>query len=218
MVTSIHIAESVEASDFPYPPDIIAGDTPAIVTADRLLPSGALAQYVPLGPDFTPWAAGEEIRAMTTYATPGGQRAGLYLAGMFNIDQVAWPVGTTEAQIEAAMTGMMQFRKKLWSNKRTGNEVLGRVAGSPDTLTATPADGALTTQAAGALSGRTFAAAGGTGPYSYKNETALPAGTSLNASTGAWTGTIASGTHSFVISYKDSSGKQGVSQYSIVVT
>lgn len=91
-------------------------------------------------------------------------------------------------------------------------------AGKKLTLPFTPASGALTGQAAGALSGRSFTVTGGTGTVTYKAETALPAGTSLNTSTGAWTGTIAAGTHTFRISAIDEAGNIGVGQYTIVVT
>lgn len=115
-------------------PQIFAGDTPAVVTQDVVIPA-AKAQYVPLGPDYAAWAAGQPIIALTAFAHTGtNQRKAVYTAGMFNIDMIAWPNGTTEAQIQKATEqGMVKFRKPLYSDKRTGTEVLGQLAGPATT-------------------------------------------------------------------------------------
>lgn len=111
-------------------PQLFAGDTPAIVTNDVVIPA-AKGQYVPLGPGYAAWAAGQPIIALTAFAHTGtNQRKAVYTAGMFNIDMIQWPSGTTEAQIQAATEqGMVKFRKPLYSDKRTGGEVLGQLAG-----------------------------------------------------------------------------------------
>ena len=104
-------------------PQLFAGETPAVATQDVLLPAGALLQFVPLGPGYAPWAAGDEIVAITAYGTPGSKRAAVYTAGCFNIDAIRWPATTTEAQIQAASeTSQLKFRKLLYSQKRTGTE------------------------------------------------------------------------------------------------
>ena len=104
-------------------PQLFAGDTPPVVTTDVLLPAGAVAQYVPLGPGYAAWAAGDEIVALTAYASPGGVRAAVYQAGCFNLDAIAWPAGTTEAQVQAAsQSSQLKFRKLLYSQYRTGDE------------------------------------------------------------------------------------------------
>lgn len=104
-------------------PQLFAGETPPVSTRDVLLPAGAVAQFAPLGPGYAPWAAGDAVVAVAAYAHPGGGRAAVYDGGCFNIDAIAWPAGTTEAQVQAASeTGLLKFRKLLYSQKRTGSE------------------------------------------------------------------------------------------------
>lgn len=109
---------------------LFAGDAPAPSTIDVALTvaTTALVQFQPLQRNattavFEPWAAGNEIAAITGYGVPiGTSRAAVYVAGCFNIDAIAWPDATTEAQVQAASSGMLVFRKLLWSDKRTGTE------------------------------------------------------------------------------------------------
>lgn len=123
-----HYAE-VEKVDAPNVDGLFAGDAPAPSTIDvELTVTGtALQQFVPLQRSeagaFEPWAAGNEIAAITAYGVPvGTSRAAVYVAGCFNIDAIRWPADTTEAQVQAAARGMLVFRKLLWSDKRTGTE------------------------------------------------------------------------------------------------
>lgn len=136
MANTIHIATSGADEAFPGVQPIMAGDTPPMATRDVLFPLelGAIPQYTPLsfaaavtGPPaitarYKVWAAGETISAMTAYAVPDqgvDQRAAVYTAGMFNIDAVTWPAGTTEDQVAAAtINSQVQFRKLLYSDKR----------------------------------------------------------------------------------------------------
>ncbi len=112
------------------PPQLYAGDTPSPVTSDLpITVTGAtpLPQYTPLQRDaagaLTPWAAGSAVFAITMYPIPvGTSRAAFLLEGMVNQDAINWPDGTTEAQIIAAMTGDIKYRKLLYSDKRTGTE------------------------------------------------------------------------------------------------
>lgn len=215
----IHYAASVLDQDLPAQPQLLAGDTPQFSSSDVQYPAGDYTQYQPLTTGYVPWTGSGPIIALTGYAFTGPKRASAIHSGMFNIDYIPFPVGVTETQVQTATeTGMCKFRKFLYSDKRTGNEILGTYAGKKLTLPFTPANGALTTQAAGALSGRTFTVSGAVGAVAYKAETPLPAGTSLNTSTGAWTGSISAGTYSFRISATDSAGNIGVGQYTIVVT
>lgn len=115
---------------------LFAGDTPAVVTVDVLLPAGARAQFVPLGDNYGLWAAGQQVSGITTYATPGGVRAAVYVEGCFNLDAIAWPAGTTEAQIQAAsITSNLKFRRPLYSDKRTGTEPGPGKFDGPDSTT-----------------------------------------------------------------------------------
>lgn len=125
----IHIASSGPDETF-TPPQLFAGDTPAVVTRDIEIPAAlsAIPKNTPLSWDDTGnayklWAAGEKVAAVTAYAIPDSgsvQRAAVYTGGMFNQDAVAWPGGTTEAQITDAQSGstVLQFRKLLYSAKR----------------------------------------------------------------------------------------------------
>ena len=124
-----HYAE-IDRADSPAVDGLFAGDTPSPSTIDvAITVSGAaLQQFVPLQRNdttqaFEPWAAGNEIAAITAYGIPvGSSRAAVYVAGCFNIDAIRWPGSTTEAQVQAAARGMLVFRKLLWSDKRTGTE------------------------------------------------------------------------------------------------
>jgi hypothetical protein len=127
MANEIHIAQSFTDDTFTEAPSIMAGDTPPVATRDLLLVAalGAIPQYTPLSfatGAYKVWAAGENIVAMTGYAVPDqavDQRAACYTAGMFNIDAVNWPAGTTETQVAAAtINSQVQFRKHLYSDKR----------------------------------------------------------------------------------------------------
>lgn len=127
MQYSIHYAESAQ-QDGAQPPQLFAGDTPAVVTQDFELTAAAVwPQFTPLarGVDggFELWAAGAEIAAVTAFEIPVGTvRKAVYTEGMFNIDAINWPAETTEDEVEAAQTGNLRFRKLLYSDQRTGNE------------------------------------------------------------------------------------------------
>ena len=126
----IHLATSEDLGATPAADGLWAGDTPSPATRDVSITvaSTALVQYQPLQRNastqaYEPWAAGAEIAAVTCYGVPiGTSRAAVYTAGMFNIDAIAWPASTTEAQVQAGARGQCQFRKLLWSDKRTGTE------------------------------------------------------------------------------------------------
>ncbi len=117
---------TVEDGVTPMP--LMASDTPAPADKDIaiVVATTAIAQFAPLmlsAGAFVPWVAGSEIAAVSLYILPiGTQRAAVRVAGMFNLDAIAWPGGTTEAQVQSASTGMCHFRKLLYSNKRTGTE------------------------------------------------------------------------------------------------
>src|SRR6188768_2068532 len=110
-------------------PQLMASDTPQIADVDVIVPAAQL-QFVPLGPGYAAWAAGDPIIAVTMFQIVGtNQRKVVRVAGCFNIDAIRWPAGTTEAQIQVATEGsQLQFRKLLYSQKRTGGEVLGTEA------------------------------------------------------------------------------------------
>ena len=128
MSYDIHYASGANAEDTGLPPQLLAGDTPAVATQDFAITvaGAAIPQFSPLARTagaLVPWTAGTEIAAITAFDLPiGTLRKALYVAGMFNIDAINWPDGTTEAQIEAGSTGMLRFRKLLYSDARTGNE------------------------------------------------------------------------------------------------
>lgn len=129
----INYAEGTEG-DYIAPPQLLAGETPALGTIDVLMPSGAVDQFVPLGTNYGPWAAGQVITGVTAYATPGGVRAAIYTSGCFNLDAIKWPSGTTEAQVQTAqINSQCKFRKLLYSDKRTGTEPAPGTEAGPST-------------------------------------------------------------------------------------
>lgn len=132
MANTIHIAQGPGDESYTVP-QLFAGDTPAVTTRDALVKStqGAIPQYTPLSWDNTngiyiAWVAGQEISAVTAYAIPDlavDQRVALYFGGCFNVDAIAWPEGTSEADVESSMNAsgansLLVFRKPLWSDKR----------------------------------------------------------------------------------------------------
>jgi len=223
MTYDIHYASGANAEDTGLPPQLIAGDTPALATQDFLIvvSTNPIKQFTPLKNNsgaLVPWTAGSEVAAIAAFDLPvGTARKAVYVAGMFNIDAINWPTGTTEAQVEAAQItgGMIRFRKLLHSDKRTGNESQyvgpgNEAGGQPLTFTggALPAGAEsaaysydLDLRVHGGVGARTFALESGT----------LPTGLSLNASTGVISGTAGSttgGNYSPVFSVTDEEGNE----------
>lgn len=88
---------------------------------------------------------------------------------------------------------------------------------SPILLTLSPASGALPPATAGKNWSQTLSVKGGNGPYSF-SAASLPAGITLNASTGVLSGSpAAAGTYTFQISAVDSSGSSGTASYTLAV-
>lgn len=229
MAYDIHYASGANAEDTGLPPQLMAGDTPPVSTQDFAFSlATAIGQFVPLtrvGDSFEPWAAGDQVDAISAYGIPvGDSRAAVYTEGMFNIDAINWPDGTTEVQAMTAMTGDVKYRKLLYSDKRTGNESdevgPGNEAGQAIVvITLTPASGALDGGTEAVAYNASITAAGGESPYGYAvSDGSLPAGLSLNASTGEITGTpTTAGTSNFDVTVTDANGATTTASYSIVV-
>lgn len=230
MSDNIHIASGANVEDTALPPQFVAGDTPALVTSDvKLTVSGsAIPKYTPLKIDsgnYVPWTAGAEVAAIAPFDLPVGTlRKALIFAGMFNIDAIKWPAGTTTAQAEAAQTGMIRYRKLLYSDKRTGDESAYVGPGNE-------AGGQPLAIAAGALPGGTESAAysydldirtsGGNGARTWALQSGtLPTGVSLNTSTGVVSGTVgasASGSYSPVFKVTDEAGNTATATLSLTI-
>lgn len=230
MSTDIHIASGANAEDFSLPPQLYAGDTPAVVTQDfSITVSGtAIPKHTPLkrdGGNHVPWTAGSEVAAVAACDLPvGTYRKVLYTAAMFNIDALKWPAGTTEAQADAAQTGMIRYRKLLHSDKRTGNESQYVGPGNE-------AGGQPIAFAGGTLPGGTESAAysfdldtlvsGGSGARTWALDSGtLPSGVTLNASTGVVSGTVggsAAGAYAPVFKVTDASGASSLKACSLTI-
>lgn len=88
---------------------------------------------------------------------------------------------------------------------------------SPVLLALTPASGALPAATAEKAWSQTISVSGGTAPYSF-SATSLPAGITLDRSTGVLTGSpAAAGTYTFQISALDSAGASGTASYTLTV-
>lgn len=218
----INYADS-DWGDSPLPPQLFAGDTPAVVTRDVAITNAALwPQFRVLQRNSSTqawelWVAGNEVAGVTAFDIPVGTnvRKAIYLAGMFNIDYLVWPDGTTEAQAEAGLRGMIQARKPLYSDKRTGNEQLGVPAG-PSLLSIVPQSGALADSVEDVVMTPVQLtapnASDGTVTYALHSG-ALPAGTTLSAA-GLYAGTPTTvGAYAFAVRATDSQGKIGVVHY-----
>ena len=230
---NIHIASGAGQEDTGLPPQLFAGDTPAVVTQDFkiVVSTNPISQYAPLKRDdtagFLPWTAGTEIAAVAAYDIPvGTSRAALYVAGMFNIDAIKWPDDTTEVSVEKAQTTMMRFRKLLWSDKRNGEE-------SPYVGPGNEAGGQPFAFEEGsiALPGGTHSVAysfdldtvlaGGSGVRTWELESgALPTGASLDANTGVISGTLGAGTagtYNMTFKVTDEEGNTASQAFTLVV-
>jgi hypothetical protein len=138
------IAGSYADETFSQQNSIFAGDTPPVATQDILIVAalGAIPQFTPLSfatGAYKLWAVGEEIAAVTAYAIPDSasdQRAAVYVAGMFNIDAIAWPAGTDEAEAHAgSVASQCKFRKLLYSDKRITQSVAAVGSGNESPVT-----------------------------------------------------------------------------------
>lgn len=134
------IAAMPAAEDLGIVPQFYAGESPAAAHRDVPIAAAAAAipQYTPMksvAGVWTPWAVADAVpvAGITLYAIPNlavDQRASVVVAGMINIDAVAWPADTTETNVETAQAGSpLQFRKLLYSDQRV---VKGELLVGPD--------------------------------------------------------------------------------------
>ena len=227
-MNTIHIASGPNVETFGLPPQFFAGDTPPVSTQDFpfTVSGNAIPQYTPLkrvAGVWSLWAAGDQVDAITAYEIPiGTSRAAVYTAVMANIDAIKWPAGTTEVQAMAGMSGDIKYRKLLYSGQRTGNESAyvgpGNEAG-PMPLTLVPPNGPLISAVAGVAYTFTLQKVGAGGAVTFALATgSLPAGLSLNASTGVISGTpTTAGASSFTVTATDIAGDTYTGSYSIAV-
>jgi len=233
MGNEIHIASGANAEDTGLPPQLFAGDTPQVVTEDFLITvsTNVIPQYTPLKVDgsagFVPWTAGSEVAAIAPYELAvGTYRKALYVAGMFNIDAILWPDNTTEAQVQAAQTGMLRFRKLLHSDKRTGNESQyvgpgNEAGGQPFAFEAGSINMPGGTESAAYSFDLDTVLAGGAGERTWSLDSGtLPSGLSVNADTGVVSGTVgasASGTYHPVFKVVDEEGNEATQAFTLVI-
>ncbi|EQA4282287.1 autotransporter domain-containing protein [Cronobacter dublinensis] len=88
---------------------------------------------------------------------------------------------------------------------------------APTTVTIAPASGALPAATAGSAWSQTLSATGGSAPYSWTAH-GLPAGISLNAATGALSGTpTTAGSFTFSVTVKEAGNVSATASYTLVV-
>jgi len=229
----IHYAEGPNGEDTGLPPQLMAGDTPAVVTQDyKITVSGStIKQFTPLkrdnGAGFVPWTAGSSVDAIAAFDLPvGTYRKCLYTAGMFNIDAINWPEGTTEAQAELAQTGMIRYRKLLYSDQRTGNESAyvgpgNEAGGQPFAFQADSATLPASAEGAAYSFDVDSILEGGSGVRTFSLDSGtFPSGVSINTSTGVISGTVgasASGTYHPVIKVVDAEGNTISQTFTLVI-
>lgn len=199
-MNTIHIASGANGEDLGLPPQLFAGDTPPVSTQDFAFNLGAaIGQYVPLtrsGATFVAWTAGNAVDAISAYEiAAGARRAAVYTEGMFNIDAINWPAGTTEAVAMADMTADIKYRRLLHSDKRTGDESdyvgPGNEGGAGDPLVFTGGDLPDGTELAAYSYDLNLLASGGDGARTWAlSGGALPGGATLNTATGVISGPL----------------------------
>ncbi|MVA23104.1 putative Ig domain-containing protein [Agrobacterium vitis] len=150
---------------------------------------------------------GAAITSYTVTASPGGATA----------SGSASPITVTGLTNGTAYT----FTVTATNSAGTGAASAATSAVTPTapTFTFSPASGALTAATAGTAYSETVTASGGTSPYSYAvTSGTLPAGLSLNTSTGEISGTpTAAANTSFTVTATDANSATGSASYSLAV-
>ncbi|WP_429941225.1 putative Ig domain-containing protein [Agrobacterium vitis] len=150
---------------------------------------------------------GAAITSYTVTASPGGATA----------TGSASPITVTGLTNGTAYT----FTVTATNSAGTGAASAATSAVTPTapTFTFSPASGALTAATVGAAYSETVTASGGTSPYTYAvTSGTLPAGMSLNTSTGEISGTpTAAANTSFTITATDANSATGSASYSLAV-
>ncbi|WP_430511847.1 beta strand repeat-containing protein [Pannonibacter phragmitetus] len=105
------------------------------------------------------------------------------------------------------------------ANNATGNAAYSlQINAAPVTITLSPAAGALTAGQVGTAYSQSVSASGGTGPYTYALTGSLPAGLSLNTSTGEISGTPTTVENpNFTITATDANNATGNAAYSLQI-
>ncbi|WP_338031882.1 autotransporter domain-containing protein [Cedecea colo] len=127
--------------------------------------------------------------------------------------------GTTVIYTPAAgYSGSDSF---IWNASNSGGtsaDATVSLTVTPPVLAITPASGALTAATVGSAWSQSLTVSGGTSPWTW-SVTALPAGITLDATTGTLSGTpSAAGSYSFQVTATDANGATGSASYTLVVS
>ncbi|MGV1909782.1 putative Ig domain-containing protein [Agrobacterium vitis] len=150
---------------------------------------------------------GAAITIYTVTASPGGATA----------TGSASPINVTGLTNGTAYTFTVTATNSVGTG--TASAATSSVTPTAPTFTFSPASGALTAATVGTAYSETVTASGGTSPYTYAvTSGTLPAGMSLNTSTGAISGTPTTAANtSFTITATDANSATGSASYSLAV-
>ncbi|MCF1432628.1 hemagglutinin [Agrobacterium vitis] len=150
---------------------------------------------------------GAAITSYTVTASPGGATA----------TGSASPITVTGLTNGTAYTFTVTATNSVGTG--TASAATSAVTPTVPTFTFSPASGALTAATVGTAYSETVTASGGTSPYTYAvSSGTLPAGMSLNTSTGEISGTpTTAGSASFTISATDANSATSSASYSLAV-
>lgn len=161
-------------------------------------------------------AANSSNNAITLNIT-GGAATSVAVSGQAS-HGTATASGTSITYTPAAgYSGSDSFTYTATNASGTSSPANVTVTVSAPTLAFTPAPGALTGGTVNVAYSQTISVSGGNGPYSY-SATGLPAGLSINASTGAVTGTpTTAGSYNVTVNVTDANGATGSASYTIAI-
>jgi uncharacterized protein with beta-barrel porin domain len=199
-----------------FTPTVTAKDTyNATGTVDYTI---AVAGLAPVAGAVSTTVAANSTNNVITLALTGGAAS--------SVSVVSSPAHGTAAASGTSITytpasgysGTDSFTYNATNGSGTSTAATVTITVSAPTLTLTPASGALTSGTVGtAYDQIVVSASGGTLPYSY-TATGLPAGLTINASTGAITGTpTTSGSFTPTVTAKDAHSATGTATYTLTI-
>lgn len=172
----------------------------------------------PVASDSTATVAANSSSNPVTLSLSGGAASSLSIVSPPAHGSLAVSGLTVSYTPATGYAGSDGFTYTATNSSGTSASARVSLAVTPVLLTLSPGSGTLPAATAGSSWSQTLTASGGSAPYTF-SATTLPAGVTLNATTGALAGTpTASGTYRFQVTAADSLGNSGTASYSLAVS